>query len=208
MYTKYYFILVCYTCSLLCSSFLQANDTLWTKENLNIFSHKRKDYYFDTQLGENIAKTVMNHARNKPIGLCLRYVRKAFERINYKNQGSKRKRSSYYNRKLCCDIPKQRFRYWPERSANDFLKWAKENPISLFKHYRLLDVTLNNNLKIIPGMVFIFSKGACGYHKYFGHIEIVTKTSPLCACSDSCHKIKKCKPSMILAPVKISSPFY
>jgi hypothetical protein len=208
MNIKYYIILVCYASSLFSSSLAQANNTLWTKENLNIFSHKRKDYYFDTEFGENIAKTATHHARHRPIGLCLRYVRRAFERLNSKNHSSIKKNSSYYNRKLCCDIPKQRFRYWPERSANDFLKWAKGNPLSLFKHYSLLDVTMDNNLKIIPGMVFIFAKGTCGYHKYFGHIEIITKTFPLCACSDSCHKIKKCKPSMILAPIKTSSPFY
>ena len=99
--------------------------------------------------------------------------------------------------------------YLPGRSAEDFRKWAIDNPLSLCQHLKLKIIPKNSQVNLSEGFIFIYKKNRCGLHPRFGHIEIISKLSPLIACSDHCRYLnKKCKPDLILAPVKKCSPLH
>ena len=90
----------------------------------------------------------------------------------------------------------------PGYSAANFLKWAKNNPINLCLNLNLADVTKLEKEVIHPGLIYVYKAGHCGFHKNFGHIEVLVDPLNKRFCSDHCRvKVSNCKADLILAPV-------
>lgn len=144
--------------------------------------------------------------RNKK-GHCLRYFRVAF--TNFKRAFFKKKLDLISFHGLSKDPStksikrKKRLREKsPGKSAEDFRKWALKNPISMCQELGLADVTDLKDAYPEPGFVHIYNKGKCGFHKRYGHIEVLTNFEKKVACSDHCRTVNtECQPDVILAPV-------
>ncbi|MBP6217266.1 MAG: hypothetical protein KA436_01620 [Oligoflexales bacterium] len=89
------------------------------------------------------------------------------------------------------------------RSADDFRRWVLKNPSPLCHKFKLADVTSMAKLPVQEGMIYIYGRGSCGFHKRYGHIEVFSDASSGMACSDHCRTVSvdECQPDLILAPV-------
>ena len=136
--------------------------------------------------------------RQKGKGRCLRGFRHALSRVM-------KVRPFFSFHKLPQDHgnPPIMWRHSPGKSADLFLRWAKENPVSLCRELGLADVTGLYGKNMQPGQVALYRRGRCGYHKQHGHIEVMVSQNEMC--SDHCRlvssKRKPCQPDMVLAPV-------
>ncbi|MCA2961401.1 MAG: hypothetical protein IOD12_14210 [Silvanigrellales bacterium] len=70
-----------------------------------------------------------------------------------------------------------------------FRDWGRANPGELSSIFGLKEVDVSATRAPI-GSVLIWSPGQCGYHRDYGHIEIVV--SPGQACSDGCAPVRSC----------------
>ena len=102
-----------------------------------------------------------------------------------------------FNR-MSIDQGRKKIHYLPGRSAEDFRKWAIDNPLSLCQHLKLKIIPKNSQVDLSEGFIFIYKKNRCGLHPRFGHIEIISKLSPLIACSDHCRYLNKWRCQKIL----------
>lgn len=155
--------------------------------------------YQHSELLSLIAKKV--GVRRNGHGLCLRYFRVTM--TNLKRAVYRNKRIELLNfHDLPSDRKKRRRRYSPGRSAEDFRQWALGNPISMCHELGLANVTGLVEANSEKGFVHVFSKGKCGFHRVYGHIEVLTDARKQVACSDHCRIVhSRCKPSLVLAPV-------
>ena len=177
-----------------------ANSEEWQDSFLKAQLSSRQSA-LDTNYGHWLAQTVyQNSFLSKSRGKCLRWVKKAFNETNTKHCP---KRSTYENLNLVgYDFGRYQHNYYPALSAHMFYKWAKDNPVTLCHKMRLADITDRQDLhESMSGLIHIYKRGRCGFHKIYGHIEILTDPLSKTACSDHCRVITSCKPDMVLAPV-------
>ena len=82
-------------------------------------------------------------------------------------------------------------------------KWAKAHPAELTK--RGFRYAPGVSVNAIPqGAIIVWQPGQCGYHRQYGHIEIVTDTQSSQACSDFCGKVKKtCNDPWVFIPTTL-----
>ena len=62
----------------------------------------------------------------------------------------------------------------PGRSARDFIQWVEHNPVSLCTSLGLAVVPNDIETALQPGFTLAYEPGQCGFHRRWGHIEIVT----------------------------------
>lgn len=75
----------------------------------------------------------------------------------------------------------------PEYAA-DFADWAVANPEVMRRELKLVRIpTPADKLAIPVGSIIVYERGACGFSKRAGHIEVVTR--PDWACSDGCESL-------------------
>lgn len=179
----------------------------WNEEHLSLYGANLTQSLIDREFSGHLAKKASQRARwLNSKGNCHRAVKFSLWNTLAK---LKNKREFLDLNKLPCDPGNHPYKYQAGLSAEHFRKWASENPISLFRELHLADVSNIPGLKIEKGFILVYKKGLHGFHKRYGHIEIVTKTKPLTVCSDHCSKARKNKkPSLILAPVKNYAPLY
>lgn len=141
--------------------------------------------------------------RKNTRGNCLKGVRLGLSQV--KKSKSKRKlRDNIIFHLLNQDVDNTQT-YNPGRSAKDFLTWAQQNPRTLCQELGLADVThIPVNQLLDHGLVYLYEEGQCGFHKQFGHVEVIVKQRKgKIACSDHCRPInKQCRPKAVLALVK------
>lgn len=72
--------------------------------------------------------------------------------------------------------------------AADFGAWAAANPELMRRELKLVKIpTPSDKLDIPVGGIIVYERGACGFSRKAGHIEVVTK--PDWACSDGCESL-------------------
>ena len=155
----------------------------------------------DWQFAKKLAESSVNVSKRRTNGgHCLRWVRIAYNKARQKlDPGYK----EYFNLNLVgYDKGRTRKNYFPALSADLFMKWAHDNPKTLCKKMHLADITNIKELHQEVGVIYIYKRARCGFHKKYGHIEILTQNKPAIACSDHCRRLSSCKPDMVLAPVK------
>ena len=182
----------------------EGEDDLWSDVNLNelSFLQSHVDHTFCQTLGRT-AFRLTHKKRSK--GYCFRWVRYAV------NNTAKKYPSSRANLWALNHLPldptagqKSRFsKRDMSISAETFRQWAKSNPIALCETLGFADVKHLSQSSHPLGAIYLYKKGTCGFHKKYGHAEIISQRTPLIACSDHCRKIKpqSCKPDMVLVPV-------
>ncbi len=175
---------------------------LWQNEYLAPKNSHIKSL-IDYKFSDALAKAARLRGRRwNSKGQCLKAVR--FNLWEILRKLKRRSRKIIDLNKMSCDHKSRRLcaLFNAGFNAENFRRWAKKNPISLFKELGLADVTNIPNLKLQRGFVLAYAKGKYGFHAKHGHIEVVTKTKPLVACSDHCKVRKRSRrPSMILAPI-------
>ena len=176
---------------------------LWQDEFLAP-KHKNLKGIIDYNFSQALAKAANKRGRRwDSKGNCLRAVRFSLWEILRKLK--RRGRKLIDLNKMPCDhmSPRRCALYNAGVSAENFRRWAKDNPVSLFSELGLADVTNIPNIKPQKGFIFAYAKGKYGFHRKHGHIEVITRTKPLVVCSDHCKVRKRYrKPSLILAPIK------
>ena len=186
----------------------QENPTRWWDEaHLSLYEENMMQTLIDREYTGKLAFKATRRARRlNSKGNCLRAVKfSLLEVLKELNSGN----TFLDPDLLSCDPGKHPYSYHAAVSAEHFRKWAADNPLSLFKELHLADVSHVPGIKIEEGFILVYEKSQYGFHNRYGHIEVVTNTHPLTACSDHCRKIKTYrKPSLILAPVKNYAPLY
>ena len=87
----------------------------------------------------------------------------------------------------------------PPDHAYELIEWSKKQGQELRDRLGY-EVSKGISSKSAPvGSLLLYDRGKCGYSGESGHIEM--KTDSLHACSDFCHVIRTCEPSMILTPI-------
>lgn len=72
--------------------------------------------------------------------------------------------------------------------AADFAEWAVANPAAMRRELKLVKIpTPSDKLEIPAGSIIVYERGACGFSRKAGHIEVVTR--PDWACSDGCESL-------------------
>ena len=93
----------------------------------------------------------------------------------------------------------------PGRSADTFKRWATKNPVAMCVTLGLGELTkrIDKNPPLIRGSILVYGRGRCGFHRKFGHIEIVVDEETKEVCSDHCRVLTPyCRPDLILIPVR------
>ena len=179
----------------------------WAAENLSLYGPNIVKNLVDREYSEALAKKANNRGKQlNSKGKCLRAVR-----FNLWNVLTKLKNKSEFLdlNQVTCDVGNHPYKYRAGKSAEHFRRWATENPISLYHELGLADISHIPGLKIEKGFILVYKNGQYGFHKNYGHIEVVTKTAPLTACSDHCRVIRKYrKPDLVLAPIKNLANLY
>ena len=179
----------------------------WDEKHLSLYAANLTENLIDKDYASFIAKRAVNRARRlNSRGNCLRAVK--FTLWNAISKFLDKPKFLDLN-KVSFDPGRYSYKYNPGKSAEHFRKWATENPISLYRELHLADVSHIPGLPLQKGFILIYAKNTQGFHKQYGHIEIVTELSPLKACSDHCRSPRSYKkPSLILAPVKNYAPLF
>lgn len=148
---------------------------------------------FDSIKAKEFSKIAKKPLYKKSKKQCLKGVRLALSKLH----GIKHLNLS--------DLPKdaghpRKKRYKaPGRSADNFIKFALDNPISLCQKLKLANVTEFPDLAQQEGTIHLFEKKRCGFSIH-GHAEV--RTGKKQACSDHCRSLKtNCKATVVLAPV-------
>lgn len=185
----------------------QEKTSWWDERHLSLYGESLAESIIDKEFAAFLAKRAKRRARNlNSKGNCLRAVR-----FNLWNALSnlKGKKEFLDLNKVSVDPGRSPYRYNPGKSAEHFRQWASNNPISLYRDLHLADVSHIPGLAIKEGFILVYKKGQYGFHNRYGHIEVVTSTSPFKACSDHCSSRKNYKePDLILAPVMNYAPLY
>jgi hypothetical protein len=86
-------------------------------------------------------------------------------------------------------------------SAVAFDDWARSHPGELARRgFEKQNLDIN---RIPRGSIITWRPGQCGYHRQYGHVEIVVDNASSRACSDFCGSIRKnCGAPGIYVPVK------
>lgn len=72
--------------------------------------------------------------------------------------------------------------------AADFAEWAVTNPVAMRRELKLVQIPTPTDKMAVPvGSIIVYERGACGFSRKAGHIEVVTK--PDWACSDGCESL-------------------
>ena len=163
------------------------------------------DYVFAQKLA--IASREYASYRNSR-GLCLRGVRIALNSVlkDYM-EGMLPTRNLH---KLPHDlemknVPKRRRVGSPGRSAEGFKRWAVKNPVAMCVTLGLGELSKRGKKDpdLMRGSILVYGRGRCGFHRKFGHIEIVVNEETKEVCSDHCRVLAPyCKPDLILIPVR------
>lgn len=185
------------------------SDSWWHEEYLSLYDSDLIKNLIDRKFSSQLAKKAYYRAnRLKSKGNCMRAVK--FDLWNILTKLERQKGGSFLDlNKVSCDPGNHPYKYRAGLSAEHFRIWAKENPISLYRELGLADVSNIPGLEIEKGFIFVYAKGQYGFHKTYGHIEVITNTKPLTGCSDHCRRIRKYKkPSLILAPIRNYAPLF
>ena len=179
----------------------------WAPENLSLYGPNIAKNLVDREYSKALAKKANHRGRRlNSKGNCLRAVR-----FNLWNVLTKLKNKSEFLdlNQVSCDEGNHPYKYRAGKSAEHFRRWATENPISLYQELSLADISHIPGLEIEEGFIFVYKNGQYGFHKNYGHIEVVTKTAPLTVCSDHCRVIRKYrKPDLVLAPIRNIANLY
>lgn len=179
----------------------------WDEAHLSLYEENMLQTIIDRKYTSKLALKATRRARRlNSKGNCLRAVKFSLLEVLKELNNE----TTFLNPDLLsCDPGRHPYSYHAAVSAEHFRKWAEDNPLSLFKELHLADVSHVPGIKIEEGFILVYEKSQYGFHHRYGHIEVVTNTRPLTACSDHCRKIKTYrKPSLILAPVKNYAPLY
>lgn len=72
--------------------------------------------------------------------------------------------------------------------AADFAEWAAANPETMRRELKLARIPTPADKMAVPvGSIIVYERGACGFSRKAGHIEVVTR--PDWACSDGCESL-------------------
>lgn len=72
--------------------------------------------------------------------------------------------------------------------AADFAEWAANNPDLMLRELGLHRMPTPSDKMAVPvGSILVYERGACGFSRKAGHIEVVT--APDQACSDGCESL-------------------
>lgn len=128
------------------------------------------DYEYDTAMGAKLAAAAASGNLGAFRSRCYEYV-------------------SYHMEAAGVIRPEQ----WAQLSigpdyAADFADWAAANPETMRRELKLVRIpTPSDKLAVPVGSILVYEKGACGFSKKAGHIEVVTKAD--WACSDGCESL-------------------
>lgn len=163
------------------------------------------DYVFAQKLA--IASKEYGSYRNGK-GLCLKGVRIALNTVlkDYM-EGMLPTRNLHH---LPHDLEmspthKKRMLGSPGRSAETFKRWAVKNPVAMCVTLGLgeLAVREGKNTELMRGSILVYGRGRCGFHRQFGHIEILVNEETNEVCSDHCRVLLPyCQPDLVLIPVR------
>jgi hypothetical protein len=104
--------------------------------------------------------------------------------------------NNFYNLPVDLGASQEPKIYTAGGSANEFLRWANENPIALCDALKL-----SPTQEMRKGFIAVYGKGRCGFSAEFGHIEVISEANV--GCSDHCRTMKSsCQPDLVLAPMK------
>lgn len=172
--------------------------SIW--DNLHLRNHESLlesiDYSFAAKLANSSERYALFNTRE---GSCLKGVRISLHQVIYDSFHSPLNLHAlpYDKRKSNWTVTGS-----PGYSAANFLHWAKNNPINLCLNLNLADITKIKKEILSRGSIYVYKAGRCGFHKKFGHIEVLVNFDNKKFCSDHCRvKVTDCIPDLILAPV-------
>ena len=183
--------------------------TLWSNEYLAQLDHH--PVIINKSLAQKLVVKARSYSkrRRRGSGHCMRGFRVALHRA-WLTVGTVRNLSIFINLDNLPNDAGNRKRYRPGRSADNFARWAKDNPKSMCQVLGIQELSLPARLHLRPGMILVYNGGTCGFSKRYGHIEIVTDSTRREVCSDHCRIAStRCQPDMVLAPVEAcAQPLY
>ncbi|MFK7825096.1 MAG: hypothetical protein AB8G05_13150 [Oligoflexales bacterium] len=103
------------------------------------------------------------------------------------------------------NVPTRRSLGSPGRSAETFKRWAIKNPVTMCVTLGLGELSKrgDKDTPLMRGSILAYGRGRCGFHRKFGHIEIVVNEETKEVCSDHCRVFAPyCQPDLVLIPVR------
>ncbi|MDD2805867.1 MAG: hypothetical protein PHV33_09950 [Elusimicrobiales bacterium] len=128
------------------------------------------DYEYDAAAGARLGAAAAKGNLGAFYGRCYEYV-------------------SYHMEAAGVIRPEQwdQLRIGPDYAA-DFAEWAVANPEVMRRELKLVKIPTPSDKMAIPvGSIIVYERGACGFSRKAGHIEVVTKAD--WACSDGCESL-------------------
>lgn len=176
-------------------------------------THEPISMVFDLAKATELAKIAKQAAPYKSShGRCQRFVRMALEKLMAIKSGRLDLNSLpndpvkvSLNSQTASAKNKHKKLNFPNKglSAENFKNWALHNPHSLCRNLKLANVNDYPELTSQEGAVLLYGKNRCGFHRRYGHAEILTNAKKGEACSDHCRIINQpCEPDAILVSVK------
>ena len=190
----------------------KANDTsanisapeIWSKYYLS--NSESLEVTIDYKFTKKLAKASKNHGSTlNSKGFCLRGVRTALHKVLKDNFSSES--PDHWHALPADSIAKTRkirvIKNSPGRSAENFKRWARSNPVGMCLSLNLGDIT-NAGIPKLEGSIYVYGKGKCGFDPVHGHIEILVDAEENTVCSDHCRTNIDffCRPDLILVPVR------
>jgi hypothetical protein len=128
------------------------------------------DYEYDAAMGARLAAAAAKGNLGAFYGKCYEYV-------SYHMEAAGVIRAAQWDQ----------LRIGPDYAA-DFADWAVANPAVMRRELKLVKIPTPSDKMAIPvGSIIVYERGACGFSKRAGHIEVVTR--PDQACSDGCESL-------------------
>lgn len=128
------------------------------------------DYEYDAAAGARLGAAAAKGNLGAFYGKCYEYV-------------------SYHMEAAGVIRPEQweQLRIGPDYAA-DFAEWAVANPETMRRELKLVKIPTPSDKMAVPvGSIIVYERGACGFSKRAGHIEVVTRAD--WACSDGCESL-------------------
>ena len=179
--------------------FLNPAPTLITMRHVP--THEPISMAFDLVNAKKLAEIAKKAPYKNTHGRCLAWVRKGLSKLLGLHKATPLDLNSLPNDPIKPNSPKRNFSN-KGFSAENFKNWVLNNPTSLCQNLKLANVTEYTELAPHEGVIYVYGKGRCGFHRRYGHIEVLTDAKKGEACSDHCRIITQpCSPDIVLAPV-------
>lgn len=178
---------------------LQAGQTILLSRD-DGYGMSKPEPEMDIDLAQRLAESAENTGNGRNThGYCLRGVRQALTLAL--KEGIDDKIATQTEKEREAEALSQRVSSLG-RTAFQFKRWAEANPDKLCNELKLADANNFTNSSNEDGQVLVYNPGRCGFHRRYGHVEVLVDAEKGRVCSDHCRTLDTtCKPDLVLVPV-------